>query len=504
MDEATGAQLIAESLKAQKVEYMFGIVGVPVIEVAMAAQAAGIKYVGMRNEQAVEACRLYSKFSARPSSLEAIPSVIEKAVRTSMYGRPGACYVDIAGDMVNTVREVCFSCRVVSCCPPPPVSLADHGAITEAISVLKAAKRPLVIIGKGAACGRAEIALRQFVETSCLPFLPTPMGKGLLPDDHPNCVAAARSRALLQADVVLLLGARLNWILHFGLPPRFDPDVKVIQVDLCAEEMGNNVRPAVALLGDINAIVTQLLTCVRKDGWKYPSDTEWWNTLKDKIAANAKISKALALQSTLPMNYYTVFHHVSQLLPHDCIIVSEGANTMDIGRTMLNNYLPRHRLDAGTFGTMGVGLGFAIAAAAVEKSENKGQRVVCVEGDSAFGFSGMEVETMCRYNLPVVIIVVNNNGIYSGVDPETWKEMAKMGDLTSVAPPVTLLPEARYDEIMTAFGGRGFLVRTVEELRSALQLSLSDWEKPSLLNVLIDPSSDRKQQEFPWLTRSNL
>uniref|UniRef100_A0A1A8RHV0 2-hydroxyacyl-CoA lyase n=1 Tax=Nothobranchius rachovii TaxID=451742 RepID=A0A1A8RHV0_9TELE len=144
------------------------------------------------------------------------------------------------------------------------------------------------------------------------------------------------------------------------------------------------------------------------------------------------------------------------------------------------------------------------AAAAVERSREKGRRVVCVEGDSAFGFSGMEVETMCRYKLPVVIIVVNNNGIYSGVDAETWKEMAKLGDLTSVAPPVSLLPEARYDEVMTAFGGRGFLVRTVEELRSALQTSLSDWENPSLLNVLIDPSSDRKQQEFPWLTRSNL
>ncbi|KAI4810719.1 hypothetical protein KUCAC02_013652 [Chaenocephalus aceratus] len=555
MDEVTGAQLIAESLKAQKVEYMFGIVGVPIIEVAMAAQAAGIKYIGMRNEQAacyaasatgyltgrpgaclvvsgpglihalggmananvncwpvvviggssdqnqetagafqefpqVEACRLYSKFSARPSSLEAIPSVIEKAVRTSMYGRPGACYVDIAGDMVNAKVDR-SQVRVVSCCPSPPVSLADHSAITEAVSVLKAAKRPLIIIGKGAAYGRAETSLREFVEMSGLPFLPTPMGKGVLPDDHPNCVAAARSRALLQADVVLLLGARLNWMLHFGQPPRFDPDVKILQVDLCPEEMGNNVRPAVALLGDINAIVTQLLE-------------EWWGTLKDKIAANAKISKAMALQSTVPMNYYTVFHHVSQLLPQDCIIVSEGANTMDIGRTMLNNYLPRHRLDAGTFGTMGVGLGFAIAAAAVERSENRNQRIVCVEGDSAFGFSGMEVETMCRYNFPVVIIVVNNNGIYSGVDPETWKEMEKMGDLTTIAPPVTLLPEARYDEVMTAFGGRGYLVRTVEELRNALQQSLSDWEKPSLLNVLIDPSSDRKQQEFPWLTRSNL
>ncbi|XP_056142193.1 2-hydroxyacyl-CoA lyase 1 [Lampris incognitus] len=568
MEEVTGAQLIAEALKTQSVEYMFGVVGVPVIEVAMAAQAAGLKYVGMRNEQAacyaasavgyltgrpgaclvvsgpglihalggmansnmncwplvviggssdqnqetmgafqefpqVEACRLYSKFSARPSGLDAIHSVIEKAVRTSMCGRPGACYVDISGDMVNAKVDR-SKVRVVHCCPPPPVSLADPTAVTEALSVLKGAKRPLIIIGKGAAHGRAEAAVRELVETSGLPFLPTPMGKGVLPDNHPNCVAASRSRALLQADVVVLLGARLNWILHFGLPPRFDPNVKVIQVDLCAEEMGNNVRPAAALLGDINAVVGQLLRYIRRDGWSYPSDTKWWSILKEKIAANAQISKALALQSSVPMNYYMVFHHVSQLLPQDCIIVSEGANTMDVGRTMLHNYLPRHRLDAGTFGTMGVGLGFAIAAAVVEKGRDKCQRVVCVEGDSAFGFSGMEVETMCRYNLPVIIIVVNNNGIYSGVDTETWKEMAKTGDLTSIAPPVTLLPEARYDEVMRAFGGQGFLVRTVEELRRALETSLSDWERPSLLNVLIDPASDRKQQEFPWLTRSNL
>ncbi|CAL8255206.1 unnamed protein product [Boreogadus saida] len=568
MEEVTGAQLIAEALKAQKVEYMFGIVGVPVIEVAMAAQAEGIRYLGMRNEQAacyaasaigyltgrpgaclvvsgpglihalggmanansncwpvvviggssdqnqetsgafqefpqVEACRLYSKFSARPSSLEAIPSIIEKAVRTSMFGRPGACYVDIPGDMVNAKVER-KDVRVVSCCPPPPVSLAYPGAIIDALSVLRAAKRPLVVIGKGAAYGRAEASLRDLVEVGGLPFLPTPMGKGVLPDEHPNCVAAARSRALLHADVILLFGARLNWILHFGLPPRFNPHVKIIQVDLCAEEMGNNVRPAVALLGDVNGIVTQLLEQITKEGWKYPSNTEWWSSLKEKMAANAKTSQALALQAVEPMNYYTLFHHMAQLLPPDCIIVSEGANTMDIGRTMLPNSLPRHRLDAGTFGTMGVGLGFAMAAAALERGQGTGQRVVCVEGDSAFGFSGMEVETMCRYKLAVVIIVVNNNGIYSGVDPETWSEMAKMGDLTTIAPPVTLLPEARYDEVMRAFGGQGFLVRTVEELHSALQASLSYWEGPSLINVLIDPSSDRKQQEFPWLTRSHL
>ncbi|TRY93287.1 hypothetical protein DNTS_010845 [Danionella cerebrum] len=505
-EDVTGAQLIAAALKAQ---------------VAMAAQAVGIKYVGMRNEQAacyaasaigyltarpavclvVEACRLYSKFSARPSSLQMIPVVVEKAVRSSIYGRPGACYIDIAGDMVNA-KIPQSSVRLVSCCPAPPVSQADSREIKKAAGLLGSAQRPLIIIGK--AYARAEREIRELVDVTGVPFLPTPMGKGVLPDDHPNCVAAARSRALLQADVIVLLGARLNWILHFGLAPRFSPHVKIIQVDLCAEEFSNNVRAASALLGDLRAVVGQLTETLRSDSWSFPLDSQWWDTLRDKMTANAQISKTLALRSSLPMNYYTVFHHISELLPRDCIIVSEGANTMDIGRTMLLNSLPRHRLDAGTFGTMGVGPGFAIAAAILEQTQRTGQRVVCVEGDSAFGFSGMEVETMCRYKLPIIIIVVNNNGIYSGVDPETWKEMEKMGDMTTIAPPVTLLPEARYEQLVRAFGGTGFLVRTVEELRSALEESLKNTEMPSLLNVLIDPASDRKQQEFPWLTRSNL
>ncbi|GAA6072092.1 2-hydroxyacyl-CoA lyase 1 isoform X1 [Tachysurus ichikawai] len=248
----------------------------------------------------------------------------------------------------------------------------------------------------------------------------------------------------------------------------------------------------------------RLVDILRSDTWAYPADTEWWTKLKEKMASNVQISKALSLQNTLPMNYYTAFHHIAQLLPKDCVIVSEGANTMDIGRTLLHNYFPRHRLDAGTFGTMGVGPGFAIAAAVLEQAQHTSRRVVCVEGDSAFGFSGMEVETMCRYKLPVIIIVINNNGIYSGVNKETWREMEKMGDMTIIAPPVTLLPEAHYEQVMCAFGGCGYLVRTVEELRTALQKSLSQTATPSLINVLIDPASDRKQQEFPWLTHSNL
>ncbi|XP_074840636.1 2-hydroxyacyl-CoA lyase 1 isoform X3 [Carettochelys insculpta] len=536
----SGAGLVAEALKTQNVEYIFGIVGIPVTEIAIAAQAIGIKYIGMRNEQAacyaasavgyltgrpgaclvvsgpgllhalggmananmncwpliviggssdrnqetkgafqefpqVEACRLYSKFSARPSSLEAIPAVIEKAVRFSIYGRPGACYVDMPGDFVNQQVNK-SSVKYVKCCLSPPVSTAEPSAVSEAASVLAHSSQPLLIIGKGAAYSRAENSIRKLVDQCGLPFLPTPMGKGVVPDNHPNCVAAARSRALQHADVIILLGARLNWILHFGLPPRFQPNVKFIQ------------------------LLEQLVLMK----WKYPSYTEWWKGLREKMKINDEMTKALVLQKSLPMNYYTVFHHVREFLPTDCILVSEGANTMDIGRIMLPNYHPRHRLDAGTFATMGVGLGFAIAAAMVVKDQTPEQRVICVEGDSAFGFSGMEVETICRYNLPVIIIVVNNNGIYNGLDANTWKEILESGEPAALAPPACLLPNSHYEQIMSTFGGKGYFVQTPEELRSALKASLAEKQVPSLINVMIDPQSNRKQQDFHWLTRSNM
>ncbi|XP_014645213.1 PREDICTED: 2-hydroxyacyl-CoA lyase 1 isoform X2 [Ceratotherium simum simum] len=547
---------------------MFGIVGIPVMEIAVAAQEVGIKYVGMRNEQAacyaasavgyltgrpgaclvvsgpglihalggmananmncwpliviggssessqetmgafqefpqVEACRLYSKFSARPSSIEAIPSIIEKAVRSSIYGRPGACYVDIPADFVNLQVKV-NSVKYIECCMPPPVSMAETSAVCMAASVIRNAKQPLLIIGKGAAYAHAEEGIRKLVEQCKLPFLPTPMGKGVIPDNHPNCVGAARSRALQFADVIVLFGARLNWILHFGLPPRYQPDVKFIQVDICAEELGNNVRPAVTLLGDINAVTKQLLEQFDKTPWQFPPESKWWKALREKMKSNEAVSKKLASKKSLPMNYYTVFYHVQEQLPRDCFVVSEGANTMDIGRTVLQNYLPRHRLDAGTFGTMGVGLGFAIAAAIVAKDRNPGQRVICVAGDSAFGFSGMEVETICRYNLPIVLLVVNNNGIYQGFDINTWKEMLKFGDATAVAPAHSLLPNSHYEQVMTAFGGKGYFVQTPEELQKSLRQGLADTTKPSLINIMIEPQATRKPQDFHWLTRSNL
>ncbi|XP_023386273.1 2-hydroxyacyl-CoA lyase 1 isoform X2 [Pteropus vampyrus] len=458
-EKVSGATVIAQALKTQNVEFMFGIVGIPVFEIAFAAQRLGIRYIGMRNEQA-------------------------------------ACY---AASAVGYLTG-----RYVECCMPPPVSMAETSAVQLAASVIRNAKQPLLIIGKGAAYAHAEEGIRKLVEQCKLPFLPTPMGKGVIPDNHPNCVRAARSRALQFADVIVLFGARLNWILHFGLPPRYRPDVKFIQIDICAEELGNNVRPSLTLLGDINAVTKQLLEQFDKTPWQYPPESQWWKTLREKMKSNEAASKELASKKSPLMNYYTVFFCVQEQLPRDCIVVSEGANTMDIGRTVLENYLPRHRLDAGTFGTMGVGLGFAIAAAVVVKARHLGQRVICVEGDSAFGFSGMEVETICRYNLPIVLLVVNNNGIYQGLDADTWNEMLNAGDATVVAPPSCFLPNLHYEQIMTAFGGKGYFVQTPEELQESLKQSLADTTKPSLINIMIETQAMRKAQDFQWLTRSNM
>jgi len=313
--------------------------------------------------------------------------------------------------------------------------------------------------------------------------------------------------------VIFLFGARLNWILHFGKPPRFKADVKIIQIDLHAEEMENNVSAEVVLLGDLKSVAEQLVGAVIKTFGERPTNLcgspSWGRELKDKSELNKKKNEELAKETTVPMNYYQVYGQLIKHLPHDCIIVNEGANTMDIGRTMISNHLPRNRLDAGTFGTMGVGTGFAIAAALLAESQadrsNPPRRVVCVQGDSAFGFSGMELETACRYNLPIVFMIVNNNGIYNGVDEESWSELGV--DPARGAPPTALLPKARYERIIGAFGGKGFFAETPDELRTALESVFEETrkiKKPVLINVMISPYADRKPQEFFWLTRSKM
>jgi 2-hydroxyacyl-CoA lyase 1 len=291
---------------------------------------------------------------------------------------------------------------------------------------------------------------------------------------------------LLNADLVFLVGARLNWIMHFGLPPRFSPDVRVIQLDIAADEIGTNVPAEVGLVGDAKSVVGQINTVLREQPWSFGAENTWRTGIAKKIEENRAATQPMLDDDATPMGYYRALREIRDVVPRDAIICSEGASTMDIGRTVLPNYLPRHRLDAGSFGTMGVGLAFAIAAQAV----HPGKKVVAVEGDSAFGFSGMEVEVACRYGMPITFVILNNNGIGGGpptLDPERVF-------------PTAYVPNARYERVIEAFGGEGYFVEAPEQLRPALDAAIRS-ERPSVVNVMIDHRSQRKPQQFGWLTR---
>ena len=550
MATINGATLMARNLKQQGVDYIFGVVGFPVQGFAADAQQAGITYVGMRNEQAasyaahaagyltgrpqgcltvsgpgvihafaglanakqncwpmiliggaspvyqngmggfqeerqVELAAPYCKYAHAIEHVHRIPYYVNQAVRHALYGRPGAAYLDFPDDIIRgecEEEDVVQAARV----PPPPRTMADPDAVQAALSALESAERPLVVVGKGMAWARAEDEVREFIERTQLPFLNSPMGKGTMPDDHPLSVGAARSTALREADLVLLLGARLNWIMHFGLPPRFHKDVRIVQLDIEPTEIGTNVPAEVALVGDGKAVVGQLNRALGNRQWFYPSETPWRAVLKQKADANIAAVQPMIDDNTAPTNYYRAFKDIVDWLPEDAIIIGEGANAMDIGRTQMPNRKPRHRLDAGTYGTMGVGLGFAIAAAVT----NPNKPVVSVQGDSAFGFSGMELETMVRYNLPVKLIVLNNGGIGVGLHPPPEG---------GAAPPGNLIYGARYDGMLEALGGKGFYVEDPKDLRAALDEAMA-YDGPALVNVPLNPRAGRKPQQFGWLT----
>jgi 2-hydroxyacyl-CoA lyase 1 len=313
------------------------------------------------------------------------------------------------------------------------------------------------------------------------------MGKGVVPDDHPLSVAAGRSYALQNADLVFLIGARLNWIMHFGLPPRFRKDVRVVQLDIAAEEIGTNVPTEVPLLGDARAVMTQMVAALEEDPWQVSASSPWWQALRKEIDEKRAATVPMLESTELPMNYYRPLQVIQDALPRDAIIVTEGASTMDISRQVLDNYEPRHRLDAGSWGTMGVGPGFAIAA----QVANPGKRVIALEGDAAFGFDGMEVEVAVRHKLPITWIVFNNNGIGGGLT-----SLPADGPI----PPNMFVPNARYDKVIEAFGGKGYHVETPEQFQAALQESFASGET-TLINVTISTQARRRPQQFAWLSR---
>jgi oxalyl-CoA decarboxylase len=403
---------------------------------------------------------------------------VARAIRAAASGRPGGVYLDLPAKLFSQVMDADAGARsLVKVIDPAPAQLPAPAAIKRALDVLKSAKRPLIILGKGAAYAQADEAICALVEKSGIPFLPMSMAKGLLPDTHPQSAGAARSTVLKDADVVLLIGARLNWLLSHGKGKTWgEPgSKKFIQIDIDPKEMDSNVQIVAPLVGDIGSCVSALLEGI--DGsWPAPP-ADWVGAINARKAENiAKMAPRL-MKNSAPMDFHSALGALRTVIKErpDAILVNEGANTLDLARGVVDMYQPRKRLDVGTWGVMGIGMGFAVAAAV-----ETGKPVLAVEGDSAFGFSGMEVETICRYKLPVCIVVFNNNGIYRGTDANP----------TGGSDPATtvFVKDARYDKIMEAFGGVGAHVTTPDELSRAVNKAM-DSGQPTLINAVIDPAA---------------
>ncbi|WP_265518301.1 oxalyl-CoA decarboxylase [Nitratireductor luteus] len=401
-----------------------------------------------------------------------------RAIRAAVSGRPGGVYLDLPAKLFPQVMEAEAGRKsLVNVIDAAPAQIPAPAAIERALDVLKSAKRPLIILGKGAAYAQADEEIRAFVERSGVPFLQMSMAKGLLPDVHPQSAGAARSTVLKNSDVVMLIGARLNWLLSHGKGKAWgEPGSKrFIQIDIEPKEMDSNVEIAAPVVGDIGSCVSALLERLG-DNWPAPP-RDWIDAVSAKKEDNiAKMALRLKKNSA-PMDFHGALGALRTVVKErpDAILVNEGANTLDLARGIIDMYQPRKRLDVGTWGVMGVGMGSAIAAAV-----ETGKPVLAIEGDSAFGFCGMEVETICRYNLPVCIVIFNNNGIYRGTDtnPTGGADAA-----TTV-----FVKDARYDKMMEAFGGAGANVTTPDELYHAVSEAM-DSGRPTLINAVIDPAA---------------
>jgi oxalyl-CoA decarboxylase len=552
-----GYHLVVDALKLNDVETIYGLVGIPITDLARLAQASGIRYIGFRHESdaghaaaaagfltkrpgvcltvsapgflnglvalanattncfpmvqisgsserhlvdlkrgdyeemdQLAAAQPFTKAAFRVSRAEDIGLGIARALRTAASGRPGGVYLDIPAAVLGEVLDAAAGAATLrQVVDLAPRQLPAPEAVDRAIELLANAQRPLVVLGKGAAYSQADEQIREFIESTGLPFQPMSMAKGLLPDDHPQSVATTRSLALKNADVVMLVGARLNWLLGHGEAPQWNPDAKFIQVDIEPTELDSNQPIAAPLIGDVGSVLEALLE--RTKPGQITAPASWREQLAARSAQNiAKMAKRMAVEHH-PMRFDGALRAVRDVLAErpDVYVVNEGANALDTARNVIGMSVPRHRLDSGTWGVMGIGLGYAIAA-----TVESGAPVVAIEGDSAFGFSGMELETICRYQLPIVVVILNNGGVYRGDD---------VNSVSSDPSPTTLMLHARHDRLIEAFGGKGYQATTPTELTTALTEALASGG-PALIDCVIDPTDGTESGHIAHLNPAGI
>jgi oxalyl-CoA decarboxylase len=542
-EQTDGFHLVIDALKLNGISTIYGVPGIPITDFGRMAQAEGIRVISFRHEQnAGNAAAIAGYLTKKPgicltvsapgflngltalanATTNCFPMIlisgssereivdlqqgdyeemdqlaiakplckaafrvlhaadigigVARAIRAAVSGRPGGVYLDLPAKLFGQLMDAEAGTKsLVKVIDAAPAQIPAPAAIKRALDVLKSAKRPLIILGKGAAYAQADDAIRALIENSGIPFLPMSMAKGLLPDTHPLCAGAARSTVLKDSDVVMLIGARLNWLLSHGKGKSWgEAPKKFIQIDIEPKEMDSNVEIVAPVVGDIGSCVAALLEGI--DGrWPAPP-ADWTGAIRTKRDDNVAKMAPRLMNNNSPMDYHGALGALRTVIKErpDAILVNEGANTLDLARGIIDMYQPRKRLDVGTWGIMGIGMGYAIAAAI-----ETGKPVLAVEGDSAFGFSGMEVETICRYNLPVCIVIFNNDGIYRGTD---------VNSAGSDPAPTVFVKGSRYDKMIEAFGGVGINATSPDELKRAVNAAM-DSGKPTLINAVLDPAA---------------
>ncbi len=534
-----GFHLVVDSLKLNGIDTLYGVAGIPITDLLRLAHDEGLRYIGFRHEQSagnaaaiagyltqkpgicmtvsapgflngmvalanattncfpmilisgssdraivdleqgdyeemdqMNAAKRYAKAVYRVNRPQDIGIGLARAIHAACSGRPGGVYLDLTAEVLSSVLDLETAKKsLVKVVDPAPAQLPAPESIARALDLLASAQRPLVLLGKGAAYAQADREIRSYIETTGVPFLPMSMAKGLLPDNHPQSAAAARSYAIGQADVVMLVGARLNWLLSHGKGPLWSENTQFVQVDISPTEIDSNRAIAAPVIGDIKSVMAALNAALEPG--KVKASSGWIDEIGKRKQKNIEKMAARLKEDPSPMNFSSALRAVRDALAGrpDVYVVNEGANTLDFGRNIIDMFEPRKRLDSGTWGIMGIGMGYAIGAAV-----ESGKPVVAIEGDSAFGFSGMELETICRYQLPVITIIMNNNGIYRG-------------DARDSAPsPTGFLPDARYEKIIEAFGGVGYYVTDTQRLNEAVSEAIASG-KPALINAVIDPTA---------------
>lgn len=445
---------------------------VPVILMAGASPLRTRDLEDFQEVDQVRAMRPLSKWAVEVHEARRIVEYVHTAYRKALGNRPGPVHLDFPGDVLYA--EVEEEDVVPGYSPRPARPQGDPDAVREAVRLLKAAERPLIMSGSGVLWAQANEALQAFVDRAHMPFFTTPQGRGAIPEDHALAFVNARSTAFRQADVLLVVGTRFNVIVGFGRPPRFAADGKVIMVNTDAEEMGKGRPVHLGIVGDANAVLLQLLAEAERAG-DWPRDTAWVRHLRDvHLRKQAEMEPVLSSDQA-PIHPLRLCNEIRTFMDRDAILCVDGHDTLNFARQSIPTFVPNHRINAGVNGCMGVAIPYAVGA----KAAKPDTQVIALSGDGSFGMNGFEIDTAVREKLPIIAVICNNGGWTANHPPKPGRD----------------LPFSPYEKFVELFGGYGERVERPQDIRPALERAAKAGVA-ACLNVIVDPAAKSETTRF--------